>query len=199
VSLRLSALALMIATLSASNAASAGVLEIGQDGEVTVHEGPRMFTADGAAPIRPPTPPKSAPLRAAPSHVAAHLARAGQAQALDPALLEAIAWVESRYNQDARSPKGAIGLMQLMPGTARDLGVDPYDAGQNAAGGAAYLRYLLTRFNGDLTLTLAAYNVGPEAVRRFGGVPPFRETQAYVAAVLERLASIEESRGSTME
>jgi len=107
---------------------------------------------------------------------------------LSPAFLDAVARAESGYNPDAVSPAGAIGLMQLMPGTARDLGVDPRDPRQNILGGAAYLRLLLDRFDGDIDKTLAAYNAGPGAVERHAGVPPYRETRAYVAANLDRLA-----------
>lgn len=184
---RLKALALVAAALSAATPAQGGVIEIGPDGDVTMIEGPQIVTPAGAQPIT--RAPPRAQLRAAPQDVAVHLERAGAVTELDPALLEAVAWVESRFNQGARSNKGAIGLMQLMPGTAADLGVDPRDAGQNAAGGAAYLRRMLILFKGDLQLTLAAYNAGPEAVRRYGGVPPYKETRAYVAAVLERMAA----------
>lgn len=186
----LKALALMAAVLAAAGTANGAVIEIGPDGSVTTIEGPQIVTIEGAQPILPPPAPSAdRSMRAAPRDVALHLERAGEVADLDPALLEAVAWVESRFNQSARSPKGAIGLMQLMPGTAADLGVDPRDTGQNAAGGAAYLRRMLALFKGDLQLTLAAYNAGPAAVRRYGGVPPFKETQAYVAAVLERMAA----------
>jgi len=97
--------------------------------------------------------------------------------------------VESAYNPTAQSPVGAIGLGQLMPETARDLGVDPHDMAQNLDGSARYLLMMLDQF-GDGPLALAAYNAGPEAVTRHGGIPPFRETQGHVArvtAVFQRL------------
>lgn len=97
--------------------------------------------------------------------------------------------VESAYNPGALSPVGAIGLGQLMPDTARDLGVDPHDLAQNLDGSARYLLMMLELF-GDPALALAAYNAGPHAVTRHGGIPPFRETQGHVArvtAVFQRL------------
>jgi soluble lytic murein transglycosylase-like protein len=121
------------------------------------------------------------------------LTAAGERAALSPHLLDAVAWVESRYNAQARSPAGAIGAMQLMPATAAELGVNPDDADGNVRGGAAYLRRMLDTFDGDLELALAAYNAGPAAVRRAGGVPPYPETRAYVAAVLDRMAQLEEA------
>ena len=103
---------------------------------------------------------------------------------LEPRLVQAVVQVESGYNQRARSNKGAIGLMQLMPGTASDLAVaDPWDADQNLRGGTSYLRQMIDRF-GDLELALAAYNAGPEAVARFGGIPPYEETRNYVRRIL---------------
>ena len=93
--------------------------------------------------------------------------------------------VESGWNASARSPRGAIGLAQLMPQTAARLHVDPHDPLQNLEGGARYLRALHERF-GSWRLALAAYNAGPEAVERAGGVPPFAETRAYVAQILDR-------------
>ena len=112
--------------------------------------------------------------------------QAAQRHRVDPRLVHAVITVESRYRANARSRKGAMGLMQLMPATARELQVaDPYDPAANIDGGVRHLRRLLDRF--DLTLAVAAYNAGAGAVRRFGGVPPFRETQNYVRQVL-RLA-----------
>ena len=92
---------------------------------------------------------------------------------------------ESGWNPQARSHKGATGLAQLMPGTARLLGVDPRDPAQNLDGGARYLAEQYRAF-GDWRLALAAYNAGPEAVRKYGGIPPYRETQSYVVAILGR-------------
>ncbi len=103
---------------------------------------------------------------------------------LEPRLVQAVVQVESGYNRKARSNKGAIGLMQLMPGTANDLAVsDPWDAEQNLRGGTSYLRQMLDRF-GEIELALAAYNAGPEAVAKYGGIPPYEETRDYVRRVL---------------
>jgi soluble lytic murein transglycosylase-like protein len=107
---------------------------------------------------------------------------------LAASLIKAVALVESGFDPLAVSPKGAMGLMQLMPGTARQYGVrDAFDPGQNLRAGATHLRGLLDEFNGDLTLALAAYNAGSAAVKRYGGVPAYRETQNYVRKVRETL------------
>lgn len=108
---------------------------------------------------------------------------------LSPALLEAVVWQESRWNENAVSPVGARGLAQLMPGTARYLGVDPHDPYANLEGGARYLREQLDRFGGDLEKALAAYNAGPGRVERAGGIPNIRETRHYVAAIIGRLSN----------
>jgi soluble lytic murein transglycosylase-like protein len=108
---------------------------------------------------------------------------------LSPSLLEAVVWQESRWRENAVSPVGARGLAQLMPGTARYLGVDASDPFQNLEGGARYLREQLDRFDGDLEKALAAYNAGPGRVERAGGIPAIRETQNYVAAIMGRLAN----------
>ena len=107
---------------------------------------------------------------------------------LSPTLIEALVWQESRWRANAVSPVGARGLAQLMPATARDLGVDPNDPFANLEGGARYLREQLDRFDGNLEKALAAYNAGPGRVERAGGIPRIRETQHYVAAIMGRLA-----------
>ncbi len=108
-------------------------------------------------------------------------------QRLDPKLVHAVVGVESGYDPTARSRKGAMGLMQLMPATARILEVDdPYDPEQNVRAGTLYLRRMLDRFDGDLELALASYNAGPEAVERHRGLPPYTETHDYVDRVLRR-------------
>ena len=114
--------------------------------------------------------------------------RAAGVHALDPALLYAMIAVESSNRHAAVSPKGAIGLMQVLPATGRRFGTtDLFNPGQNIEAGSRYLRVLATMFDNDLALVLAAYNAGENAVARFGNrVPPYRETTQYVARVIER-------------
>ena len=126
---------------------------------------------------------------AIPAAYAAKVAELAARFDLSPALIEALVWQESRWRANAISPVGARGLAQLMPGTARDLGVDPDDPFANLEGGARYLREQLDRFDGDLEKALAAYNAGPGRVIRAGGIPRIRETQNYVAAIMGRLAN----------
>jgi len=110
---------------------------------------------------------------------------ASAAYHLDPDLVNSVIHAESGFNARAVSPKGARGLMQLMPATASQLGVnDAFDPQTNVAGGSRYLRELLERYNFDLVKALAAYNAGPERVEQYQGVPPFRETRAYVARIV---------------
>ena len=105
--------------------------------------------------------------------------------AVDPKLVSAVAEVESGGNQNAVSSAGAIGVMQLMPDTAAELGVNPYDMKSNVEGGAKYLREMLDTFDGDVKKAVAAYNAGPNAVKAYGGVPPYAQTQNYVTNVLD--------------
>ncbi len=136
----------------------------------------------------PPPPPKKAGWREQAGPFEAFFQQAAERHDLEPALLLAVAAVESGLDPLALSPKGAMGLMQLMPATADELAVeDPYDPEQNIDAGAAWLRRMLERFEGDLDLALAAYNAGEGAVRRFGGIPPYQETRSYVRRVRERV------------
>ncbi len=117
-------------------------------------------------------------------------ARHGARHGVDPRLVEAVIAVESNYDPTAVSPAGAQGLMQIMPGTQRDLRVSaPFDADANVEGGVRYLKSLMDRF-GDLPLALAAYNAGPERVARHGGIPPIPETQQYVTKVMDTYARL---------
>lgn len=124
------------------------------------------------------------------------LTDAALAQGLPPELVRSVAHIESGLRQEALSPKGALGLMQLMPGTAAELGVKADCADSNAQGGAKYLRSLLLRYRGDAVLALAAYNAGPGAVGKFGGVPPYSETRRYVERVLREFAREQKLRAS---
>ncbi len=110
---------------------------------------------------------------------------AGTRHRVDPDLIESVIRAESGFNPKAVSPKGAQGLMQLMPGTAAKLGVnEPFDPKANIDAGTAYLDHLLTRYNDDMVKALAAYNAGPHRVEQYHGVPPYRETHAYVARIV---------------
>lgn len=189
--------------------ARADVLELG-GGEARWVAGPRAgqsaagSSADPAmsaapaprdAPVAPEIAPEIAvsdPARHAvgvPARYAAKIHELAARFDLSPSLLEALVWQESRWNAAAVSPVGARGLAQLMPGTARYLGVNPDDPFANLEGGARYLREQLDRFDGDLEKALAAYNAGPGRVLRSGGIPNIRETKLYVAAIMGRLSN----------
>lgn len=177
--------ALLVACLLASPA-TAAVYEVGEDGSVE-----RLDVV-----VAPPTPVahRASPLHTAPASARARalaplVAAAADRYELSPALVNAIAHVESRYDSAAVSPAHAVGIMQLMPATARQLGVvDRLDPAANIRGGTAYLRQLLNRFDGDLVRTIAAYNAGPGAVLRARGIPAYPETVSYVSLVLDRMA-----------
>jgi soluble lytic murein transglycosylase-like protein len=180
------------ASLLLSPAASADVLEISGDTAVWVARG-----ASGSRPINDSKQLASltqspgetlAAETAGPALWTAHIARLAQRYDLSPSLLEALVWQESRWNPRAVSPVGAKGLAQLMPGTARDMGVNPDDPLANLEGGARYLRLMLNMFGGDLEKALAAYNAGPARVAKANGIPRIRETQNYVSAIMGRLS-----------
>lgn len=176
------------AAISVFETADGGVILTDAPGET----GWKLLFAVGEMGARTMPPPPRAPgcggafVHGWEEHVDPVAAAAG----LDPNLIRAVIWAESRCNPRARSPKGAQGLMQLMPATARDYGVtDPYDPLQNIRAGARYLRDLLKLFSGNLDLALAAYNAGPRnVIEARMRIPPFAETRAYVPAVLARLA-----------
>jgi soluble lytic murein transglycosylase-like protein len=198
--------AVALATLSVFPA-HADVLEIGAGGEARWIAGPNVLQVQSVdLSLDPATPLAEIPANAAvfPDHAVADTARHAQGVPdvyaakvaelaarfdLSPALIEAVVWQESRWQANARSPVGARGLAQLMPGTARDLGVDPDDPFANLEGGARYLREQLDRFDGDLEKALAAYNAGPGRVISAGGIPRIRETQSYVASIMGRLSN----------
>jgi soluble lytic murein transglycosylase-like protein len=173
--------------------ASADVMEIDANGYSWVAGGPK--TRDPANAIAEPAEtPIARSLTevgkpAGPAQWQSYVADVAAKYEISPALLEAVVWQESRWNAAAVSPAGARGLAQLMPATARQMGVDTRDPGANLEGGARYLRHQLDAFSGDLEKALAAYNAGPARVQAAGGVPAIRETQDYVSSILGRLAA----------
>ena len=193
---RLAPFIAFVAAVSLAAGAAAQVLEIDAGGAVTVHRGPEVFSynTQSASPL---ATSNAGPMRdARRSSVLDAIQSAGAKSGLSPQALEAVAWQESRLDPRAISPKGAVGVMQLMPRTAGEMGVDPHNVAANVEGGAGYLARMLNEFHGDLVLALAAYNAGPAAVRRYSGVPPFRQTRAYVDAVLNRLATEAQAEGA---
>jgi soluble lytic murein transglycosylase-like protein len=141
---------------------------------------------DYVAPKAPAAPviAAAAPVSPAPVDPKALVDEAARKTAIPARLLRSVAAAESAYQPNAASPKGAIGLMQLMPATAKQYGADPHDPAQNVEAGTAYLRDLLLKYNGDVALALAAYNAGPGAVQKYGGVPPYAETRSYVGRII---------------
>jgi soluble lytic murein transglycosylase-like protein len=156
-------------------------------------------------PQRPAAEPASAPAASPPglsvaSGIVETVDRIARQNQLSPRLVHSVIQAESNYDPNAVSPKGAQGLMQLIPATARRFGVaNVFDPADNIQGGARYLKHLLELYKGDETLALAAYNAGEGAVSRYGGVPPFSETQGYVAKVRRRLAGDTEPPTSVTE
>jgi soluble lytic murein transglycosylase-like protein len=129
-------------------------------------------------PIAPPAEPASADTKTM-------LRDAARRSGLPPEFVESVAQVESGFRPDAISPKGALGVMQLMPDTARTLGADPHDTAQNIDAGTRLLRELLIKYNGDVVKALAAYNAGEGAVDKYQGLPPYNETRLYVNKVID--------------
>jgi soluble lytic murein transglycosylase-like protein len=187
---------LLASALLMTTPVRADVLEIGDNGAAWIAGGPARITEQSAiSEIVSATPSASQSLAVTVPTVTAgpfawnvRIAQLAAKYDLSPALLEAVVWQESRWRHDAVSPAGARGLAQLMPETARELGVNPDDPHANLEGGARYLRQQLDSFGGNLEKALAAYNAGPGRVRQAGGVPQIRETRQYVAAILSRLA-----------
>jgi soluble lytic murein transglycosylase len=143
--------------------------------------------------------PKVIRKRADMDKVAALVKRYAARYDLEEALVRAVIKVESNYDPAAVSSKGAQGLMQLIPETARDMEVaDPFDMEENIRGGSRYLRLMLDLFEGNLDLALAAYNAGPSAVQRCGGIPPYDETLQYVERVKDQYFSFREQKGKTL-
>ena len=182
--------------LALHGAARADVLEINGSGHHWVAGGPQIAGSSVAGPAEAagaveldlqPRALTAVADAAGPDRWRARVAELAAKYDISPALLDAVVWQESRWKERAVSRAGARGLAQLMPGTARMMGVDPDDPNSNLEGGARYLRLQLDAFSGDLELALAAYNAGPGRVIEAGGIPRIRETQAYVASVMSRL------------
>jgi len=152
------------------------------------------FEPDGAPLVTPPiapAPPLAAVPPSAPMSPLDLADAAADKYGLPRSLVRSVMTAESGLSARAVSPKGAIGLMQLMPGTAQELGADPFDPAQNVDAGARYLRALLEKYNGLLWHALAAYNAGPGAVERYRGVPPYRETVRYIDAIQRKMDKAE--------
>ena len=196
----------LFALTAIASPAYSEVLEISPNGTVFRRDGAGAATWEVAdpsaeAPVEESIAPE-VPVEAVttigraevPVRYAAMVERAAGLAGISPALLSALVWKESRWNSAALSPKGAVGLTQLMPGTARELGVNPSDPFQNLVGGARYFRQVLETFDYDVEKALAAYNAGPDRVRKANGVPRIAETQLYVTSVIRRASTIQ-SRG----
>lgn len=170
------------AFLATASGAHADVIEISDDGEVRF-----MHLAPVSQGLFGPAAADSVVAFVPGDASTDPYERAAQRNGIEVGLLKAVAWTESRGRSNAISPKGARGIMQLMPATAAELGVDPTDPIANINGGAAYLARQIATF-GSVPLALAAYNAGPGAVMRYRGIPPYAETRAYVTTIMSRWA-----------
>lgn len=199
---RLGAAAMGVAAAFVASPVSAQVMDISPDGTVSVRSGSgaanwEVVTAPASDktvdqdgnPIVPAWAYTDTGPPPVPPQFATALTQAAASANVSPTLLSALVWQESRWNPQALSPKGAMGLAQLMPATARYLGVNPTDPVQNLTGGARYLRQLLDQFDGNVEKALAAYNAGPGRVRSAGGVPAIAETQNYVTSIVRRIST----------
>ncbi|SEN77828.1 Transglycosylase SLT domain-containing protein [Sphingomonas gellani] len=178
------------AALLGTTSAHAQVMQVADNGTVLTRSGAGLidWNENTSSPSSLPVAALTTRLPAVPAAYADTVTRVSAAHGISPALLEALIWQESRWRVAAVSRVGARGLTQLMPATARSLGVDPGDPVAAIEGGARYLRQQLDRFDGDVERALAAYNAGPGRVIRAGGIPNIAETRAYVAAILARLS-----------
>ncbi|HET6374296.1 MAG TPA: lytic transglycosylase domain-containing protein, partial [Candidatus Polarisedimenticolia bacterium] len=167
--------------------------------EAQVQGGDLVFTARPArkpGTVEPERRAAARKAREAPPGIDVLVKEVSDRYDMDPGLVTAVISVESGFDRLAVSPKGARGLMQLMPGTAKQYGVrDVHDARQNVEGGVAYLKDLIRAFDGDTRLAVAAYNAGPEAVAKASGVPAYRETQEYISKIEARYGRLTTSRG----
>lgn len=197
---RLGSAVLGAAMAFAAAPAGAQVMDIASDGTVSVRQGSGASTwevvsaasdetvDENGAPVVPNGAITDIAPAPVPAQYASALAQAAASANISPALLAALVWQESRWNAQAVSRKGAIGLAQLMPATARTLGVNPSDPIANLNGGARYLRQLLNQFDGDVEKALAAYNAGAARVRSAGGIPAIAETRNYVSSIVRRIS-----------
>ena len=194
---------MFVAAFGVATPALGQVMDISADGTVAVRQGSGAATwevvnspaSDKVVAVNAnPNIPQAAVTMGDPAPVpqqySAALTFAANSANISPSLLAALVWQESRWDAKAVSRKGAVGLTQLMPGTARDLGVNPTDPLANLLGGARYLRQLLDQFDGDVEKALAAYNAGPARVRSAGGIPAIAETRNYVASIVRRISTV---------
>ena len=186
-------LALVVCALAGDRAVLRNGFTIDHNRREVIGDTTRLYTSGGYVDVPTSEIVSYEHIEASPPHPSAaseknmqdHIAEAGKSTGIDPDFLDSVIHQESGFNPNAVSPKGARGLMQLMPETADKLGVrNSFDPAENINGGAAYLRQLLELYHGDAQKALAAYNAGPQRVQQYKGVPPYRETQAYVARII---------------